>query len=81
MLMHGCLAGALPDLGSQIVLHSGAALETLQGCKALFAAPLQALPLKGSVTLRLRRGHAFSQDVTMTTTWLQERRPPLQQVR
>ena len=44
----------------------------MQGRKALFAAPLRPLPAQGTVTLRLRRGHAFSPDVTMTTTWLQE---------
>ncbi len=45
-----------------------------QGRKALFAAPMRPLPAEGTVTLRLRRGHAFSPDVTMTTTWLQEKR-------
>lgn len=48
-----------------------AMFSTPDGKKALFAAPVEPLPAEGTVTLRLRRGHAFSPDVTMTTTWLQ----------
>eukprot|EP00208_Stichococcus_sp_RCC1054_P004080 CAMPEP_0206149392 /NCGR_PEP_ID=MMETSP1473-20131121/37751_1 /ASSEMBLY_ACC=CAM_ASM_001109 /TAXON_ID=1461547 /ORGANISM="Stichococcus sp, Strain RCC1054" /LENGTH=328 /DNA_ID=CAMNT_0053546853 /DNA_START=1107 /DNA_END=2093 /DNA_ORIENTATION=+ len=46
--------------------------STPDGRKALFAAPVQPLQ-EGSVTLRLRRAHAFSPDVHMTADWL--RRP------
>lgn len=44
--------------------------STPDGCKALFAAPRGLLPDVGTVTLRLRRGHAFSPDVRMNAGWL-----------
>lgn len=46
--------------------------STPDGTKALFAAPVEPLRAQSTVTLRLRRGHAFSPDVTMTTAWLQD---------
>lgn len=50
--------------------------STPDGKKALFAAPVERLDPSCPVTLRLRRGHAFSPDVTMTTAWLQESGAP-----
>mmetsp|Transcript_12051 Transcript_12051/g.36168 ORF Transcript_12051/g.36168 Transcript_12051/m.36168 type:complete len:398 (-) Transcript_12051:348-1541(-) len=48
--------------------------STPDGKKALFAAPERVLK-ELTVTLRLRRGHAFSPDVTMTSSWLKESHP------
>lgn len=51
-----------------------------QGRKALFAAPRRALPVGGTVKLRVRRGHAFGPDVVMFTDWLQGKPPTKHQV-
>lgn len=47
----------------------------MQECKALFAAPRRLPSPEGTVVLRLRRGYAFSPDVTMTSAWLRPRPP------